>query len=338
MNAQSQPSPDLFFDTLTAYQKTAALKAAVDLNLFTSLADAPATAAQVAKACNAAERGVRILCDHLTVQGFLQKSGDKYNLTLDSSVFLSRKSPGYAGAAVDFLLSDHLTTAFKHLTDSVRKGGTAEPQWGSITPEHPMWLTFAQTMGGLMTRAAEGLAELLSLDQSRSTKVLDVSASHGMWGIAFAKKNPRTHLVALDWPGVLQITTKNAQAAGIADRFSTLAGSAFEVEPGKDYDIVLIPNFLHHFNQAECVQFLKRCHTALRSGGCVAIVEFVPNPDRITPPQAAGFSLVMLATTPEGDAYTADEYAAMLAEAGFEKPVAHALPASMNQALIAAKR
>src|SRR5690242_9933598 len=128
MNAQAQPSPDLFFDVLTAYQKTAALKAAIDLNLFTSLADSPATAAHIAKTCNAAERGVRILSDYLTVQGFLQKSGDKYSLTLDSAVFLSRKSPGYAGAAVDFLLSDHLTTAFKHLTDSVRRGGTAEPQ------------------------------------------------------------------------------------------------------------------------------------------------------------------------------------------------------------------
>ncbi|HXT41607.1 MAG TPA: methyltransferase, partial [Candidatus Angelobacter sp.] len=81
-----------------------------------------------------------------------------------------------------------------------------------------------------------------------------------------------------------------------------------------------------------------RCHTALRPAGRVAIVEFVPNPDRVTPPQAAGFSLVMLATTPEGDAYTFDEYAAMLAEAGFENPTAHSLPASVNQALIAARK
>jgi hypothetical protein len=69
----------------------------------------------------------------------------------------------------------------------------------------------------------------------------------------------------------------------------------------------------------------------------VAIVEFIPNPDRITPPQAAGFSLVMLATTPEGDAYTFEEFASMLAEAGFQKATAHSLPASVNQAVIAAK-
>ena len=89
-----------------------------------------------------------------------------------------------------------------------------------------------------------------------------------------------------------------------------LAGSAFDVDLGTDYDVVLVPNFLHHFNPADCVRFLKRCHAALRPGGRVAIVEFVPNPDRVTPPQAAGFSLVMLATTPERDACTFDEYTA----------------------------
>jgi 2-polyprenyl-3-methyl-5-hydroxy-6-metoxy-1,4-benzoquinol methylase len=338
MNTNNPPSPDLFFDTLTAYQKTAALKAAIDLNLFTSLADAPATAAQVAKACHAAERGVRILCDYLTVLGFLVKTGDKYHLTLDSAVFLNRKSPGYAGGVADFLVSDHLDATFKRLTESVRKGGTAESPEGSTAPEHPMWMSFAQSMGGLMTHPAERLAELLPLEQSRPSKVLDVSASHGIWGIAMAKKNPKAQLVALDWAPVLQVAAKNAQAAGVNGRFITIAGNAFEVELGTDYDAVLVPNFLHHFNPTDCVRFLKRCHAALRPDGRVAIVEFIPNPDRVTPPQAAGFSLVMLATTPEGDAYTYEECAGMLAKAGFQKPAAHALPASMHQALIAARR
>lgn len=338
MTNTAPPSPDLFFDTLTAYQKTAALKAALDLDLFTSLADAPAPAEQIAKACGAAERGARILCDYLTVLGFLQKSGDKYSLTADSAVFLSRKSPAYAGGVADFLLSDHLAVPFQRLTESVRQGGTAESPEGSTSPDHPIWMTFAQSMGGLMQPAAAGLAELLPLDARRPTKVLDVSASHGTWGIAFAKKYPTAHLVALDWAPVLQITSANAHRAGIAGRFSTIPGSAFEVNLGTDYDVVLAPNFLHHFNTADCVRFLKRCHAALRPGGRVAIVDFVPNPDRVTPPQAASFSLVMLATTPEGDAYTLAEYAAMLAEAGFQKPTLHPLPSSMNQAVISVKQ
>ena len=109
------------------------------------------------------------------------------------------------------------------------------------------------------------------------------------------------------------------------------------MELGDTYDVVLVPNFLHHFNTADCIRFLKRAHAALRSGGTVAIVEFVPNEDRITPPGVAGFSLIMLATTPEGDAYTFAEYADILAQSGFSVPVQHSLPASMNVALVATK-
>ncbi len=337
MSAPSQPSPDLFFDTLTAYQKTAALKTAVDLNLFTAIASGPVTAVQVATRCQADSRGARILCDYLTVLGFLTKAGDTYSLTPDSAVFLDRNSPAYAGGATEFLLSDHLTAPFKQLAYSVRKGGTASPEQGSVTPEHPMWVTFANTMGGLMFRAAEGLAQLLALDANRTAKVLDVAAGHGGWGIAFARSNPQTRVVALDWASVLEIANANARTAGFGDRFSTIAGSAFDVNLGTDYDVVLVPNFLHHFSAAACIRFLKRAHAALRPGGRVAIVEFVPNPDRVTPPQAASFSLIMLATTPEGDAYTFEEYADMLAEAGFQRPTAHQLPASVNQAILAVK-
>ena len=150
--------------------------------------------------------------------------------------------------------------------------------------------------------------------------MLDISASHGAFGIAFAQKNPRAHLVALDWEAVLAITEENARAAGLGDRFSKIVGDAFTVDLGADYDVVLVPNFLHHFNTADCTRFLRRIHAALRPGGRVVIVEFVPNDDRITPPPAASFSLVMLGTTPEGDAYTFDEYRRMLADAGFQHP------------------
>jgi ubiquinone/menaquinone biosynthesis C-methylase UbiE len=337
MNGKPEPSPDLIFDMLTAYQKAAAVKAAIDLNLFTGLADGTCTAEELAKFCAAAPRGIRILCDHITVLGLLQKSSGKYGLTPDSAAFLNRKSPAYLGGATDFLLSEHLTGAFSHLTDAVRKGGTAEPKQGSVTPEHPMWVTFARAMGGIMKRGAEGLADLLALDARPQAKVLDVAAGHGVWGIAVARKYPEAQVVALDWAPVLKVALENARAAGIANRFTTISGSAFDADLGTGYDAVLIPNFLHHFNPADCVRFLKKTHAALRPGGKVAIVEFVPNPDRITPPQAAGFSLVMLATTPEGDAYTFDEYAAMLAQAGFHAPDAHSLPGSVNQALIAVK-
>ena len=331
------PSPALLFDTINAYQRTAAIKAAIELDVFTALADSPANADAIARQANASGRGIRILCDFLTVLGFLTKSGDRYALTPDSALFLSRKSPAYAGGTLEFLLSDHLRGAFHPLTDAVRSGRTAQPQDGSVTPEHPMWVSFARSMGPLMHPAAAALAGLFALNPNRPASVLDIAAGHGEWGLAFARKFPAAKVVALDWSPVLEVARANARAAGVADRFSTIAGSAFDVDLGHDYDVVLVPNFLHHFNTADCVRFLKRAQAALRPGGMVAIIEFVTNEDRVTPPAAAGFSLIMLATTPEGDAYTLAEYSNMLAQSGFSAPRQHSLPASMNVALVATK-
>ena len=338
MKEQDKPSPDAVFDAITAYQKTAAMKAAIELDLFTHLAAGPATAAEVAQRCGVAERGARILCDYMTVHGFLTKTKNTYALTQESAIFLDRKSPAYAGGAMPFLISDELTSSFDSLAEAVRRGGTARPNEGCIAPEHPMWITFARAMGGLMVPGAHGLAELIPLDRKHPARVLDIAAGHGMWGISFARVFPNAHVVALDWASVLEIARENAQSYGVAKRFSTIVGNAFEVDLGRDYDVILIPNFLHHFNLADCVKFLQKAHAAIKPGGCVAITEFVPNPDRISPRGAAGFSLIMLATTPEGDAYTFDQYKDMLTQSGFEAPELHPLPASINKALIANRR
>src|SRR5438477_3949317 len=184
---QPAPSPALLFDTINAYQKTAAIKAAIELDIFTALANSPATADVIARHAKASPRGIRILCDYLTLLGFLTKPGDRYAITQDSAVFLNRKSPAYAGGTLEFLLSNDLKGAFDQLTAAARKGGTAQSQAGTMAPEHPVWLPFARSMGPLMAPAAAGLADLIALDQTRPTKVLDISASHGMWGLAFAK-------------------------------------------------------------------------------------------------------------------------------------------------------
>ena len=329
------PSPQLFFETINAFQKSAALKAAIDLGLFTAIGNESATAAELATLCQCPERGIRILADNLTILGFLTKNAGVYTLTPSSAVFLDQTSPAYMGAAVKFLLAPGLTEAFTDLASTIRRGRLHTTEQGTTAPDHPAWVEFARAMGPMMVPTSQGAAELLTLDPTRDTRVLDISASHGAYGIAVAKKNPRAHLVALDWEAVLEVTTENAHAAGLADRFSTIVGDAFTVDLGRDYDAVLVPNFLHHFNVEECTRFLKRVHAALRLNGKVVIVEFVPNEDRITPPPAASFSLVMLGTTPEGDAYTFAEYQQMLKEAGFHSAELHPLPPTMQSAVIA---
>lgn len=331
------PSPALFFDTVNAFQRTEALRTAVELDLFTHVADGRHTADELAAACRAAPRGVRILADYLTIMGFLRKSGDRYDLTPDAEVFLNRKSPAYLGGAIEFLLSPALKECFARLTEAVRKGGTATSAEGTVSPDNPVWVPFARGMGPLMRPQAEMLPGLLGGESDRPLRVLDVAAGHGLFGITIAQRYPKARVTALDWPNVLAVAAENARAAGLGDRHALLPGDAFTVDWGGPYDVVLFTNFLHHFDLPTCVRLAKKAFDALAPGGRVVTVEFVPEPDRVSPPPTAGFALVMLATTAAGDAYTFAEYERLFAEAGFARSEFHPLPPTAQQAVVSYK-
>jgi hypothetical protein len=333
----SAPSPVLFFDTVNAYQRSAALKAAVELGVFTAIAEGDDAPAKLAKRIGAAERGARILADYLVVLGFLTKSQGRYRLTPDSATFLDRRSPAYVGGAVEFLLSPALTDAFRDVAAIVRKGGTVLPKQGTLAAGHDLWVRFARSMGPIMQPAAAELAKLADPGADRPIKVLDISASHGAFGLAFATRNRAARVVGLDWPNVLEVAKENARKAGVADRYSTVAGSAFDADFGRDYDVVLLPNFLHHFDVPTCENLLRKVHAALRDGGRCVTLEFIPDEDRITPPQAGGFAMTMLGTTPAGDAYTFAEYESMLRSAGFQRNELHALSAAVQRAIVSRK-
>jgi hypothetical protein len=102
-----------------------------------------------------------------------------------------------------------------------------------------------------------------------------------------------------------------------------MPGSAFDLDYGDGYDYALLTNFLHHFEPSVCETLLRKVHAALKPGGQAVTLEFVPNADRTTPPMPAMFSMVMLATTPRGDAYTFAELDAMFRNAGFGPSTQH---------------
>ena len=132
-----------------------------------------------------------------------------------------------------------------------------------------------------------------------------------------AKAVPGAAVTAVDWQAVLEVAHANAERAGLAGRYHLCPGSAFDVDWGTGFDLVLLPNFLHHFDHDTCVAVLRRVRAGLAPRGRTLAVEFVPNEDRVSPPFPAMFALIMLATTPQGDAFTRADYEAMARDAGY---------------------
>lgn len=326
--AEAPLTPAVVFEMLQAHQRTHALRAAIELDLFRAVGEGPGDVASIARHCKASERGTRILCDFLVVNGVLAKENSLYRHTPASAAFLDPRSPACLASVAQFLSNPAMRVPYEHLADIVRTGRTNLPGDGSVEPENPIWVQFAETMAPMMAPMAAPLGAVVLNGHDGPMHVLDIAAGHGLFGIEIAKQNPHARVTGLDWAPVLRVALENARKAGVHDRYNMLPGSAFEVDFSGPYDAVLLTNFLHHFDKPTCVTLLKKVRSALKPGGRAATLEFVPNEDRVSPPMPAAFSMTMLTSTAAGDAYTFNELSTMYTDAGFGGITAHPIPMS----------
>ncbi|MBB2793640.1 UNVERIFIED_ORG: 2-polyprenyl-3-methyl-5-hydroxy-6-metoxy-1,4-benzoquinol methylase [Rhizobium pisi] len=258
---------------------------------------------------------MRILCDYLVVHGFLTKHGEQYRMTPSTRMFLDRNSPAFMGSAVEFTAAPEVLNNFlRDPAAVVRNGGLAG--LANISADNPVWSKFARGMGSFTGLSAKILADEISGWPSPPKKVLDIAAGPGLFGIEIAKAFPSTEIVAVDWGAVLELSKQNAEKSGVADRYRTIAGSAFDVDWGPGYDLVLLPNFLHHFDLPPCAELLRKITASLAADGRIVAVDLVPNEDGVSPPFPAAFSWEMLASTPAGQAYRQSELTEMAKLAG----------------------
>lgn len=327
------PSPMLIFETLQAHQRTSALRAGIDLKLFTAIDKGAHTPEALAAGCKASVKGVRVLCDFLTIMGFLTKNEAGYALTPDSQMFLVEGSPAYLGGMTTFLFHPFMEKGMTNVLEAVRNGGTVLPNEGSVSDDNPVWVDFARGMAPLTRPSAETVAQLLAA--TGPVKVLDIAAGHGMYGLTFAQQNPLAEVYALDWKPVLAVALENAVQMGLAKRWHALEGSAFTTDYGTGFDVALVTNFIHHFDAPTNTSLAEKVRAALKSGGKMAIVEMAVNEDRITPPAAGQFAMTMLTTTAKGDAYSRNEIESICRSGGFREVTHHTVPGTLQTVTVA---
>ena len=209
--AEHPLTPELFFEMLNGHQRTAALQAAIALDLFRAIGEGPGDAASLARQCSASERGIRILCDFLTIKGLLIKEDGRYRHSPTSAAFLDPRSPACLAPTAQFLLNPKMMEVYDHLAEIVRNGHTSLPGDGNVEPDNPIWVQFAKTMVPMMAPVAGPLAAIALDGHNGSAQVLDIAAGHGLFGIAIAKQNPQAHITGLDWGPVLEVALENAR-------------------------------------------------------------------------------------------------------------------------------
>src|SRR5580700_475589 len=184
-HAEAPLNPGIVFDMVQAVQRTAALKAAIDLDIFRGVGQGPGDVASIAKHAKASERGIRILCDFLVINGVLAKENGKYQHTPTSAAFLDPRSPACMASVAQFLSAPALLEPFARLTEVVRDGRTTLAGDGTVEPDNPVWVLFAENMAPMTGPLAGPLAavalEGIGLDGHEGpVRVLDIAAGHGL--------------------------------------------------------------------------------------------------------------------------------------------------------------
>jgi 3-hydroxy-5-methyl-1-naphthoate 3-O-methyltransferase len=321
MSTPQEPpvTPERILRTQWDYAPPLILAAAVRLRIFDLLDEGPRSIAEVAHRAGASERGMRSLLNGLVGLHFLaNEPGEQYRLTAESEAFLVSGKPGYLGGM--FERAGDLIPGWLDLAEVVRKGKplgslNQEDSGASFFKElvvalYPMNLPMAQALGRIL-----GVAE-----RREPLRILDIAAGSGVWGIGVSQQSPLATVTAVDWPKVLEVTRRFAAEAGMASRFSYLAGDAAEVDFGGGFHLAILGHILHSEGERRSRSLLRKTFAALASGGTIAIAEFLVDADRSGPPMGVIFGLNMLLNTEEGDTFSFEEIASWLGEAGFVEP------------------
>ena len=313
--------------TLQSFMGSAAMKAGLDLEVFTHVAHGATNAEQLAAVKKTTVRAMRILCDALVVFGLLNKSAGRYSLPPASAMLLVKGSPAYMGGMAKLMANPVMWEAAGKLTDVV-KAGHSLIEHGAEEASNPFWEEFSrgsrQMAAMTAPMVAEAAAEIFA--KSPPKKILDIACGSGMYGFSALQRFSEARLVSVDWPNVLKLCEPTAAQMGLKERVEFRPGDVFADDLGTGYDLVLAVNIYHHFSIAKCIELTRRLHAATAPGGALMIVDFVPDEAREKDRFALAFALTMLIWTQEGDTYTLPEYRRMMETAGYRDAALKVIP------------
>jgi SAM-dependent methyltransferase len=311
----AQVTPERIMQFAWGYVPPLVLEAAIRHRIFDVLDSGAKTVKEVQKETGASERGLNAIMNVLVGLNLLEKDDQqRYSLTPESAAFLVSTKPGFQGGLIRHC-SEHLIPKWLHLNEIV---GTGKPvaSVNQQTTGSDFFQKFVNDIFPMSYPAAQVLAQNLNLNAGE-TRVLDLAAGSGVWGITLAQSSDRVHVTALDWPEVLPVTRNTVARFGLSDRFSYIEGDLLNADFGSNYNVAILGHILHSEGETRSRELLAKTFRALAPGGTIAIAEFLVNADRRGPVNGLFFAVNMLVNTDDGGTYSFEEISGWLAEAGF---------------------
>lgn len=312
-------TPERLMELSFAYAPPLIVSAAAGNKVFDALENGAKTAEEVAKKTGASSRALKILMNALIGLDLLKKDRrGRYSLTPESAAFLISERPG-SHAGFFGTMAPQLISRWLRLTDVVREGRPAV----AVNQETEGTEFFSQLVENIIPMsfpAAQKLGDHLKIAKTKKEiRVLDLAAGSGIWGIALAQKSPRVRVSAVDWTGMIPTTKQITEKYGVRDRFNFVEGDLLQTNFGTGYDVAILGHILHSEGEKRSRELLKKTFRALKSGGLIAIAEWLVNDQRTEPLHALMFAVQMLVNTEKGNTFSFNEIKSWLEDAGFRK-------------------
>ncbi|MEK6631715.1 MAG: methyltransferase, partial [Nitrospirota bacterium] len=257
----------------TGFFGSKTLLSAIELGLFTELAEGARTAEELTARLHLHPRSARDFFDALVALGMLKRTGTRYANTPETALFLDRAKPSYVGGILE-MCNARLYRFWGSLTDGLRTG---QPQnevktggdfFGTLYSDPQRLEGFLKAMTGLSIGAGRGIAKKFPWKKYKT--FADVGCAQGGVAVEIALAHKHLSGLGVDLPVVGPVFEAYAQTKGVAQRLKFHPGNFFK-EPLPKVDVIIMGHILHDWNLDEKRMLLRKAYEALSPNGAVII-------------------------------------------------------------------
>ncbi len=314
------PTPDAILQTGLAFWPAKTLLSAIELGLFTELADGPDTLEGLRTRLGLHPRSARDFFDTLVALGFLSRRDGRYANTPATDLFLDRRKPSYIGGILE-MANARLYRFWGDLTEALKTGlpqneikHGMQGLFEGLYADPGRLKQFLEAMTGLSRGANMRIAQAFPWAPYRS--FVDVGTAQGDLAAQVALAHPHLTGRGFDLEAVGPIFTEYVDGLGLSDRLTFAPGSFFS-DPLPAADVVLMGHILHDWDLSEKKMLIVKAYEALPKGGALVVYESIIDDDRSKNAFGLMMSLNMLIETPGGFDYTGADCEGWMREAGF---------------------
>ena len=298
------------------------LLSAVELGVFSTLADAPADLPTLQRKLALHQRSARDFLDALVALKLLERENGIYSNTADTDLFLDRAKPSYIGGILE-MANARLYGFWGSLTEALRTGelqneskGGGEDVFEALYADPDRLRGFVRAMSGVSAGAAHAIASNFPWRDYKT--FMDLGSAQGMVPATLARAHPHLTGIGFDLPPVKPVFEEFIAQRGVEDRVRFQGGNFFE-DPLPKVDVIVMGHILHDWDLAQKKVLLGKAFDALSKDGVVVVYDAIIDDDRRENAFGLMMSLNMLIETAGGFDYTGEDCQAWMREIGFSK-------------------